>query len=138
MKLEREANIYTSKVPYIQNKKMLLFDKYNYDNNEYKPDRAKLFDMKIIPNLPSKNSFLYKTTKFRVGPLISNNNGESNSPKGNNIFNNTSLLDNKNKNKYENCLQFINFSNTVIPSSYVEITFQKRKRYPLQILYIKN
>ena len=37
---------------------------------------------------------------------------------------------------HENCLQFRNFSNTVIPSSYVENTFQKRKRYlPSDTLY---
>ena len=121
MKLEREANIYTSNAPYIQNKKMLLFNKFNYDNNEYKPDRAKLFDMTRIPNKPNKNSFIYKTTKFRVGHLVSNNNSESVSPKGN---------------MYEKFLQFRNFSGTLIPSSYVENTFQKRKRYlPSDTLY---
>ena len=129
MKLGKEANIYTSNANYIKNKKMLLFDKFNYDNNKYKPDRAKLFDMTRIPNFPNKNSFIYKTTKFRVGHLISNN-SESGSPKGNTLFNSTSILENNNNNKYKNCLQFRNFSNTAIPYSYIDNTFQKTKRYP--------
>ena len=73
MKLSNEANIYTSNANYIQNKKILLFDKYNYDNNLYVPDRAKLFDMTRMPKMPKKNSFVYKTTKFRAGHLINGN-----------------------------------------------------------------
>ena len=70
IKLSKEANIYTSNAEYITNKKMLLFDKYNFENNKYKPNRAKLFDMTSIPK--SKNQMantLYKTTKFRGGKM---------------------------------------------------------------------
>ena len=50
---------------------MLLFDKYDFENNKYKPNRAKLFDMTSIPK--SKNqtgNILYKTTKFRGGKMF--------------------------------------------------------------------
>ena len=45
MKLRKESNIYTSDANYINNSKMLLMDKYNYDNNKYKPNRLHLFDI---------------------------------------------------------------------------------------------
>jgi hypothetical protein len=45
MKLKNESNIYTSNANYITNKKMIIIDKYFYDNNVYKPDRLGLFDM---------------------------------------------------------------------------------------------
>ena len=67
--LSKNANIYTSNAEYIQNKKMLLFDKTNYDESKYKPDRANIFDMTNIPLRPYKNSTLYKTTMFRGGKL---------------------------------------------------------------------
>ena len=67
--LSKNANMYTSNAEYIQNKKMLLFDKTNYDDSKYKPDRANIFDMTNIPIRPNKNSTLYKTTMFRGGKL---------------------------------------------------------------------
>ena len=71
IRLTRDANIYTSNAAYIKNQKMLLFDKYDFENNKYKPNRAKLFDMTSIPK--SKNqagNILYKTTKFRGGKMF--------------------------------------------------------------------
>ena len=132
MKLCKEANIYTSNANYIKNKKMLLFDKFNYDNNKYIPDRAKLFDITRIPNVPYKKSFIYKTTKFRAGHFISNNNSKNRSENlgGNSLLNNTSLFDTTKKNQYENCLQFRNFSNSLITPSFIDNSFQNRKRYP--------
>ena len=67
--LSKNANMYTSNAEYIQNKKMLLFDKTNYDDSKYKPDRANIFDMTNIPQRPNKHSTLYKTTMFRGGKL---------------------------------------------------------------------
>ena len=132
MKLCKEANIYTSNANYIKNKKMVLFDKFNYDNNIYIPDRAKLFRVTKIPNVPNKNSFIYKTTKFRAGHFISNNHSKNRSENlgGNSLLNNTSLFDTTKKNQYENCLQFRNFSNSLITSSYIDNSFQNSKRYP--------
>lgn len=138
MKLCKEANIYTSNANYIKNKKMLLFDKFNYDNNKYIPDRAKLFDITRIPNVPYKNSFIYKTTKFRAGHFISNNNSKNRSENlgGNSFLNNTSLFDTSKKNQYKNCLQFLNFSNSLITPSFIDNSFQNRKRYsPSDTLY---
>ena len=129
MKLCKDSNIYTSNVNYIKNQKMLLFDKFHYDNNVYKPDRAKLFDMTRIPNFPNKKSFIYKTTNFRAGHFISNSNNDSGSPSSNSILNSLSLLDKNKNNQYEKCLQFRNFSNTAVPSSYVDNTFQSQKRH---------
>ena len=71
IKLSKEANLYTSNAEYITNKKFLLFDKYDFENNNYRPNRAKLFDMTEIPK--SKNiicNTLYKTTKFRGGKMF--------------------------------------------------------------------
>ena len=45
MKLNREANMYTSNATYIKNKKLVIRDRYTYDNNVYKPDRLGLFDL---------------------------------------------------------------------------------------------
>ena len=55
MKLKNEANIYTSDVDYIKNSKMLLLDKYIYDNNRYKPDRLGIFDMSDFKTMKFKN-----------------------------------------------------------------------------------
>ncbi len=44
-KLKNDSNIYTSNADYIKNKKIVIVDKYLYDNNKYKPDRLGLFDM---------------------------------------------------------------------------------------------
>ena len=71
MKLTKDANIYTSNADYITNKKMLLFDKYDFENNKYKPNRAKIFDMTSIPKSKNQvNNILYKTTKFRGGKMF--------------------------------------------------------------------
>ena len=43
-KIKNESNIYTSKANYIYNTKMLILNKYTYDNNKYKPDRLGLYD----------------------------------------------------------------------------------------------
>jgi len=67
--LSKNANIYTKNAEYIQNKKMLLFDKNDFDNYKYKPDRANIFDMTNIPQSRNRNSTLYKTTIFRGGKL---------------------------------------------------------------------
>ena len=55
MRLKNEANIYTSDVDYIKNSKMLILDKYIYDNNRYKPDRLGIFDMSNFKNIKFKN-----------------------------------------------------------------------------------
>ena len=44
-RLKNEANIYTANAKYIKNKKMVIIDKFSYDNNIYQPDRLGLFDM---------------------------------------------------------------------------------------------
>ena len=69
IKLSKEANMYTSNAEYITNKKLLLFNKYNFENNKYIPNRAKLFDMTSIPKIKTKINILYKTTKFRGGKM---------------------------------------------------------------------
>ena len=55
MKLRKEANNYTSNVNYIKNSKMMLLDKYIYDNNRYKPDRLGLFNMSDFKTMQLKN-----------------------------------------------------------------------------------
>ena len=69
IKLSKDANIYTANASYITNKKMLLFDKYDFENNKYRPNRAKLFDMTSIPKSKDISNTLYKTTKFRGGKM---------------------------------------------------------------------
>ena len=138
MKLSKEANIYTSNANYIQNKKILLFDKYNYDNNLYVPDRAKLFDMTRMPKMPKKNSFVYKTTKFRAGHLINGNNNTYDF--GKNIgFSNASLLGLNLKNGLNKNLLYRNYENNYIsPYSYLDNTFQKKKRHPPSDTFYKE
>jgi hypothetical protein len=68
MKLLRDSNIYTSNANYIKNKKMLIVDKYNYDNNRYKPDRIGLFDMSNF------NNTKYKHKKTIYGHIYYNHN----------------------------------------------------------------
>ena len=151
MKLSKEANIYTSNAKYIQNKKVLLFDKFNYDNNEYVPDRAKLFDMTRMPKIAKKDSFIFKTTKFRVGHFI-------NTRKENNIidsgikneFYNRSLLDfnyrnadinknNLNYNDYSNQNSFIrNSAKSNTQNSYIDNSIQKYKRHPPSDTFYKE
>ena len=151
MKLSKDANIYTSNAQYIQNKKVLLFDKFNYDNNEYIPDRAKLFDMTRMPKIAKKDSFVFKTTKFRVGHFINNK-------KDNNVydsgikseFSNRSLLDfnyrnvdiNKNNlsyNEYSSQTSLIrNPEKLTTQNSYIDNSYQKFKRHPPSDTFYKE
>ncbi len=136
IKLSKEANMYTSNAEYITNKKLLLFNKYNFENNKYIPNRAKLFDMTSIPKIKTKINILYKTTKFRGGKMYFFDN--NNPPKINDI-----LESNNNKNypnhkkplylrdleKYETKKEQF-FSNNGTQTKFIDNTFQKRKRYP--------
>ena len=136
IKLSKEANMYTSNAEYITNKKLLLFNKYNFENNKYIPNRAKLFDMTSIPKIKTKINILYKTTKFRGGKMYFFDN--KNPPKINDI-----LESNNNKNypnhkkplylrdleKYETKKEQF-FSNNGTQTKFIDNTFQKRKRYP--------
>ena len=47
----------------------IVFENFHFENNKNKPNKAKLFDMTSIPSNISKNSTLYKTTRFRGGRL---------------------------------------------------------------------
>lgn len=69
MKLRREANIYTANADYINNKKIMIVNKYEFDNNIYRPDRVGKFDMsQFLPDQKKKKvGFIYKTTNFRCG-----------------------------------------------------------------------
>ena len=137
IKLGKEANIYTSNANYIQNKKVLLFDKYNYDNNLYIPDRAKLFDMTRMPKIPKKNNFVYKTTKFRAGHLINGNNNTYDF--GKNIgFTNASLLGLNLKSGLTKNLLYRNDYSHISPYSYIDNTFQKKKRHPPSDTFYKE
>ena len=149
MKLGKEANIYTANADYIKNKKILLFDKFNYDNNEYKPDRAKLFDITRMPKMPKKHSFVYKTTKFRAGHLIKGNNDNTFDFGKKMGFQNASLLDVNMKNeniKYNilnnsdlgKTLLYRNFENIDTPYNYLDNTFQKSKRHPPSDTFYKE
>ena len=133
IKLSKDANIYTSNAAYITNKKMLLFDKYDFENNKYKPNRAKLFDMTAIPK--SKNqvgSTLYKTTKFRGGKMFFFDNKTA--PKildeiSDNDLNNKKPLYLRDLQKHETKMEEkMNKKQKII--KYVDNSFQKHKRYP--------
>ena len=63
--VSKDANYFTKNIPYIKNKDIKLFRRYEYDNYKYKVDRTKLYDMKKLKPIQSKNSTLYKTTLFR-------------------------------------------------------------------------
>ena len=71
MKLKNESNIYTSNAHYITNKKMVIIDKYLYDNNIYRPDRLGLFDMsdfrrpKLVSGRKIIGKIYYNHNKFR-------------------------------------------------------------------------
>ena len=151
MKLSKDANIYTSNAQYIQNKKVLLFDKFNYDNNEYIPDRAKLFDMTRMPKIAKKDSFVFKTTKFRVGHFINNKKDNNVYDSGiKNEFSNRSLLDfnyrnidiNKNNlsyNEYNSQTSLIrNPEKLTTQNSYIDNSYQKFKRYPPSDTFYKE
>ena len=133
IKLSKDANIYTSNATYITNKKMLLFDKYDFENNKYKPNRAKLFDMTAIPK--SKNQIgntLYKTTKFRGGKMFFFDNKTA--PKildeiSDNDLNNKKPLYLRDLQKHETKMEEkMNEKQKII--KYVNNSFQKHKRYP--------
>ena len=151
MKLSKDANIYTSNAQYIQNKKVLLFDKFNYDNNEYIPDRAKLFDMTRMPKIAKKDSFVFKTTKFRVGHFINNKKDNNVYDSGiKNEFSNRSLLDfnyrnvdiNKNNlsyNEYNSQTSLIrNPEKLTTQNSYIDNSYQKFKRHPPSDTFYKE
>ena len=141
IKLSKDANIYTSNAEYITNKKFLLFDKYDFENNNYRPNRAKLFDMTEIPK--SKNiicNTLYRTTKFRGGKMFFFDN--KNRPK---ILDNIIKEDINIKNKKPLYLMDIEKSQDKMNekilkkeqyTKYVDNTFQKHKRHqPSNSLY---
>lgn len=69
---DASANRYTQNVPYIQNKEMTLFEKFNYENNNYQPDRPKIHIMDKFTPIKAKNSILYKTTFFRANQYVKN------------------------------------------------------------------
>ena len=150
MKLSKDANIYTSNAQYIQNKKVLLFDKFNYDNNEYIPDRAKLFDMTRMPKIAKKDSFVFKTTKFRVGHFINKKDNNVYDSGIKNEFSNRSLLDfnyrnvdiNKNNlsyNEYNSQTSLIrNPEKLTTQNSYIDNSYQKFKRHPPSDTFYKE
>ena len=133
IKLSKDANIYTSNATYITNKKMLLFDKYDFENNKYKPNRAKLFDMTAIPK--SKNQIgntLYKTTKFRGGKMFFFDNKTA--PKildeisDNDLYNKKPLYLRDLQRHETKMEEKMNEKQKII--KYVDNSFQKHKRYP--------
>ena len=137
MKLSNEANIYTSNANYIQNKKVLLFNKYYYDKNKYVPDRAKLFDITRMPKMPKKHSFIYKTTKFRAGHLINgNDNNDYSKNFGSSSLIELNLLKNGNdikkgsinNNEYNNNLKFGKYEEYNTPYSYIDKSYQRNKK----------
>ena len=65
----KEENYFTKDIPYIKNKKMQIFDKFEYDNGTYIPDRINKYDMKNLAPIKKKNTMLYKTTTFRNNKL---------------------------------------------------------------------
>ena len=146
IKLSKEANIYTANAEYITNKKMLLFDKFDFPNNKYKPNRAKLFDMTSIPKSKNqKSNTLYKTTKFRGGKLfffdnknapkiINDINKEETNGKYDNEYNKKPLYIREIENHEIKKKEKINKKQK--PIKYIDNTFQKHKRYtPSNSLY---
>ena len=68
--VSKDANYFTKNIPYIKNKDIKLFRRYEYDNYNYKVDRTKIYDMKQLKPIQPKNSTLYKTTVFRGNKFI--------------------------------------------------------------------
>ena len=66
------SNRYTQGYPFVKNKEMALYKKYQYDNDKYIPDRTKQFSMSNLSKIHVKNGILYKTTNFRNGHYILN------------------------------------------------------------------
>ena len=133
IKLTKDANIYTANANYITNKKLLLFDKYNYENNNYRPNRANLFDMTSIPHSKTKNNTVYKTTRFRGGRMFFYDNKNTaliNDMKTNNnvlikkkplYMQELEKFELKTENKYLDKIRDIKF---------VDNSFQTHKRHP--------
>ena len=139
IKLSKEANIYTANAQYITNKKLLLFNKYNYENNKYKPNRANLFDMTSIPHIKNKNNTVYKTTKFRGGRMFFFDNSKRTTPKGKedeNQSNSKNIINISKKPLYLQELEKFELktqNDFYIKNSikkYVDNSFQTRKRHP--------
>ena len=76
--LSKDANIYTANADYIKNKKMLLFDKTCYNENNDKLDKENIFDKTNLKKIRNKKNTLYKTTIFRGGKLLFDKNVETN------------------------------------------------------------
>ena len=133
MKLSKEANIYTANADYIQNKKLLLVDKYNFKDNKYKPNRAHLFDMTSIPHSKNKINTLYKTTNFRGGRMFFFDNKKPSSPnesKNNNIINkNKKPLYIQDLEKFELRTQN-EFYKRNKEIKYIDNSYQSKKRHP--------
>ena len=133
MKLTKDSNIYTANAEYIQNKKLLLFNKYNFEDNKYKPNRANLFDMTSIPNSKSKNNTLYKTTYFRGGRMFFFDNQKN--PTINESKSNKNIIINKKPpyiqdlEKYELKTQN-EFYKRNKEYKYIDNTYQNKKRHP--------
>lgn len=132
--LSKDANIYTSNADYIKNKKLLLFDKYIFPNNKYKPNRANIFDMTSIPHSKIPYHTVYKTTKFRGGRMFFFDNKKSLSiqddkSKNNKIFINKKPLYIQDLEKYELKTQN-EFYKSNEKFKYVDNSYQNKKRHP--------
>ena len=133
MKLTKDANIYTANAEYIKNKKLLIFDKYNFEKNKYKPNRANLFDMTSIPHSKNKINTLYKTTNFRGGRMYFFDN-KTNPSINESKSNNNILMDKKplyiqDLEKYELRTQN-EFYRKNKDFKYIDNTYQNKKRHP--------
>ena len=74
MSLVKESNIYTSNVKYISNIKMIILNKYKYDNNAYRPDRLKKYDMSKLPKpKPKLKKLNFKKMIFKNTPFFNYN-----------------------------------------------------------------
>ena len=134
MKLSKEANIYTANAEYIQNKKLLLVDKYDFKDNKYKPNRAHLFDMTSIPHSKNKINTLYKTTNFRGGRMFFFDNkkpsSSNESKSSNNIINNNKKpLYIQDLEKFELRTQN-EFYKRNKDFKYIDNSYQSKKRHP--------
>ena len=113
--VSKDENYFTKNVPYIKNKKMQIFDKFEYDNGTYIPDRANKYDMKNLSPIQKKNTILYKTTTFRNNKLMNEKNLHIDVNAYEKLIKN---MNKKNKN--------YNYQNYTI---YVDNTFKKEKPY---------
>ena len=74
MSLVKESNIYTSNIKYISNIKMIILNKYKYDNNVYRPDRLKKYDMSKLPKpKPKLKKINFKKMIFKNTPFFNYN-----------------------------------------------------------------